>query len=112
MHIVYINGIQSHGTYTQGGATVLCQLCVLSICSSVSPEQWEGYSNENVIKTEQERNSSTTLRGVIHSVLEQTSQDLARQRAAVNLAFELRIREVTSAKETLEKHLEKVMVSG
>ena len=42
------------------------------------------------------------------SVLDQTKQDLMQQRAAVNLAFEKRIREISTAKEALEKHFHKV----
>ena len=81
------------------------------ICSSVTPVQWASFSNENILKTERECNSSATLRGVIDTVLDQTQQDIERQRAAVNLAFEKRIQETTEAKESLEQHLEKVVLS-
>jgi len=40
--------------------------------------------------------------------MEQTRQDIERQRATVNLAFKKRIQETSEAKESLEHHLEKV----
>lgn len=76
--------------------------------SSVTPDQWSSFSNENILKTECECNASATLRGVIDTVLDQTWQDTERQRATVNGAFEKRIQELCEAKESLEHHLEKV----
>lgn len=85
--------------------------CYRTFCigfSSVTPDQWASFSNENILKAEREQNASATLRGVIDGVLEQTRQDIERQRATVNLAFKKRIQETSEAKESLEQHLEKV----
>lgn len=76
--------------------------------SSVTPDQWTSFSNENILKTERECNASMTLRGVASGVLEQTLQDLEQQRAQVDLALEKRIRETSEAKQSLEQHLQKV----
>lgn len=77
----------------------------------MTPEQWASLTDTNIEKTESECKASTTLRGVIDSVLDQCSQDIESQRAKVNLAFEKRAQETTDAKQTLEQHLEKVCVS-
>lgn len=88
---------------------VQCNLCALQpICSSITPEQWVSFSNENIIHSENERNASSTLRGVISGVLEQTEQDILKQRSAVNLAFSKRIHETSEARRQLEQHLDKV----
>lgn len=88
----------------------VCSLNILPIqCySSVTPDQWASFSDENILKTEQECNASATLRGVIDGVLDQTKQDAERQRVTVNLVFEQRIQETAEAKQSLEEHLEKV----
>ena len=88
--------------------TLLSLLC----SSSVTPDQWISFSNENILKAERERNASVTLRGVANGVLEQTLQDLEQQRARVNLAFEKRIQETSQAKQSLEQHLDKVGSDG
>ena len=75
---------------------------------SVTPSQWEGFSNDNILKTEKERNASSTLRGVNRGVLDQTQQDVLRQREVVNQAFDQRIKETEETKENLERHLAKV----
>lgn len=77
-------------------------------CSSVTPNQWSSFSNENILKTEKECNASSTLRGVIHGVLEQTLQDIHRQRVTVNIEFSKRIYELNLAKKALQDRLEKV----
>lgn len=76
--------------------------------SSVTPAQWESFSNENILKAEKEQNASATLRGVIDEILKETRQDIEQQRTTVNLAFDKRIQEITEAKENLEQHLNKV----
>lgn len=76
--------------------------------SSVTPNQWSSFSNENILKTEKECNASSTLRGIINGVLEQTTQDIDKQRVTVNLEFSKRIFEISCAKKELEERLEKV----
>lgn len=76
--------------------------------SSVTPNQWSSFSNENILKTEKQCNASSTLRGVIHGVLEQTLQDIHKQRVVVNLEFSKRIYELNLTKKALEERLEQV----
>ena len=75
---------------------------------SVTPDDWESFSNENILKAESERMASATLRGIIEDVLTSTSNDIQLQRNSVNAAFASRIAELKKTKETLENHLEKV----
>ena len=77
--------------------------------SSVTPAQWESFSNENILKAEKEQNASATLRGVIDEILKETRHDIEQQRTTVNLAFDKRIQETSEAKENLEQHLNKVI---
>ena len=80
------------------------------LCSSITPDNWQLISNDNIAKAEQERIASTTLRGVVSSILDQTQQDVLKQRKIVNLAFNKRIQEMTQAKEKLEEHLQEVRI--
>lgn len=75
---------------------------------SILPLQWQDISDINICKAEQERITSTTLRGVVNSILSQTKQDILKQREIVNDSFYKRIQEVTDAKATLEEHLKEV----
>lgn len=74
----------------------------------MTPEQWISFTDENIINSEKERNASSSLRGVINGVLQQTQQDILKQRNAVNLAFARRIHETKEVKQQLEQHLDKV----
>lgn len=73
--------------------------------SSITPYQWSTFSNENILKTEKECNASSTLRGIINGVLEQTAQDIDKQKVIVNLEFSKRIYEINNAKRELEDRL-------
>lgn len=76
--------------------------------SSVTPNQWSSFTNDNILKTEKACNASSTLRGIVRGVLEQTAQDIEKQRVTVNLEFSKRIHELNYAKKALEERLEKV----
>ncbi|XP_001631355.2 tektin-1 [Nematostella vectensis] len=76
--------------------------------NSVTPDEWEDFSNKNMLKAEREKNLSTSLRSIIDGLLVQTLNDLMNQCRAVNLAFEKRIEETLKAKTKLEDHLMKV----
>lgn len=76
--------------------------------NSVTPEQWVSFSDENILRSERERKASSTLRGAIHGALEQSRQDIEKQRSIVNLAFAKRIQETSETKSKLEQHLKKV----
>ena len=79
--------------------------------SSSTPDEWEDFSNKNILKAERENNSAINLRSIIDGLLIQTLDDLQAQCKAVNLAFEKRIEETLKAKTKLEDHLEKVLLS-
>ena len=85
---------------------MLC--CFLS--SSCTPEQWEDYSNANILKSEKQQNASATLRGVSAGILDQATQDILLQKQTVNRAFEKRIEEVQTAHDSLVDHLDKVCI--
>lgn len=76
----------------------------------MTPEEWEEFSNKNLLKAERENNSSSNLRSIIDGILMQSLDDLQKQCRAVNLAFEHRIEETQKAKTKLEDHLLKVIL--
>lgn len=78
--------------------------------NSVTPEEWETFSNKNVLKAESERNSAVTLRSMIDEILQETYDDQQKQCDNVNLSFSKRIEETEKAKNELEDHLAKVEV--
>ena len=82
----------------------------LFILSSVTPEEWESFSNKNKLKAERECNSSKTLRSMIDEILQETYNDLKKQCDVTNLAFKKRIEETEKAKKKLEDHLAKVTI--
>lgn len=84
------------------------ELFLTFFTSSLSPGEWRDISDDNICKTEQERIASTTLRGVISGILDQTKQDMIKQREIVNIAFYKRIQEIIDAKTKLEVHLQEV----
>ncbi|XP_029469977.1 tektin-1 [Rhinatrema bivittatum] len=77
--------------------------------NSVTPKEWEDFSNANIVKAFKQKNNSLTLRALIDSILSQTYNDMYSQYKTVNLAFENRLRDTKDAKAKLEMHLGKVM---
>jgi len=77
--------------------------------NSVTPNEWEEFSNKNFLKADRERNSSINLRSVIDGVLTQTLNDLSKQCDTANIAFDKRIAETIDAKTKLENHHAKVL---
>jgi tektin-1 len=76
--------------------------------TSLSPNEWQSISDENIRQAERERIASTTIRGVIACLLDETREDMIKQRKILNSSFYKRIQEVTDAKTTLENHLNEV----
>ena len=76
--------------------------------SSSTPDQWEDFSNHNILNAEKQCQNSQALRSVVDGILQATYNDMAHQRDAVNLAMTLRIAETRDTKEKLEDHLNKV----
>ncbi|WAR03518.1 TEKT1-like protein [Mya arenaria] len=77
--------------------------------NSVSPEDWQDFSHENIEKAERERQSSVALRSLVDGILQQTSNDMRKQCREVNISFEKRINETKDTKSKLEDHLNKVL---
>ena len=65
--------------------------------NSVTPEDWERFSHDNIQKADRNKNASLNLRSVVDSVLEQTREDLIKQCADVDAAFRRRIQETERA---------------
>ncbi|KAK2191725.1 hypothetical protein NP493_47g05049 [Ridgeia piscesae] len=76
---------------------------------SSTPDQWEDFSNHNILNAEKQCQNSQALRSVVDGILQATCNDMAHQRDAVNLAMTLRIAETRDTKEKLEDHLNKVL---
>ena len=76
--------------------------------SSTTPDQWEDFSNRNILDAEKQRQSSTSLRSIVDGILQSTANDMRRQKECTDIALEKRIAEARDAKEKLEDHLSKV----
>lgn len=81
---------------------------LLLLSSSVCPEDWQDFSDANILKAERERQSSVELRTLIDGILQQTSNDMRKQCSEVNVCFNKRISETKDTKSKLEDHLNKV----
>ncbi|CAB1347669.1 unnamed protein product [Coregonus sp. 'balchen'] len=71
--------------------------------ATVTPEEWETFSNINILKAEREKNNSLSLRALVESLLEQTAADMRRQHNATGTALRLQVlSEVASQEWNLE----------
>ncbi|XP_041436895.1 tektin 1 L homeolog isoform X1 [Xenopus laevis] len=77
--------------------------------SSVTPIEWEDYTDTNILKAEKQRNNAIALRSLIDGILSETAGDMCKQCDTVNYALKNRIQETKDAKNKLEEHLAKVM---
>lgn len=77
--------------------------------TSVTPDDWESFSNENILAAEKQRNNSVALRSLIDGVLQSTANDMKRQKECVDISMTKRIADTRDAKEKLEDHLSKVL---
>jgi len=77
--------------------------------NSVSPEQWQDFSNDNINYAERERMNSVDLRSSIDGLLQQTSNDIRKQVDDTNVAFANRIWECKDTKGKLEDNLNKII---
>uniref|UniRef100_A0A8C1CAP8 Tektin n=1 Tax=Cyprinus carpio carpio TaxID=630221 RepID=A0A8C1CAP8_CYPCA len=68
-------------------------------------EVWRKFTGDNLRLAEREEVASQALRRLIERVLQETSEDLRAQCAAVDQAFNQRCMEVSQAKTQLELHL-------
>nr|XP_054762898.1 tektin-3-like [Lytechinus pictus] len=73
------------------------------------PESWAKFSNDNILRSQRERNSSKGLRSDVDSSLQETSNDMWTQYNTVNVAFSGRIAETMDARNSIQAHLAKVL---
>ena len=76
--------------------------------SSVTPDEWEDFSNDNILAAEKQRQNSVNLRSLVDGILQSVANDMHKQKECVDLAMTKRINETRDAKEKLEDHLSKV----
>jgi len=76
--------------------------------NSVTPDQWEDFSNENILAAEKQRQNSVNLRSLVDGILQSVANDMLKQKETVDIAMTKRIDETRQAKEKLEDHLSKV----
>uniref|UniRef100_A0A8C7IKH3 Tektin n=1 Tax=Oncorhynchus kisutch TaxID=8019 RepID=A0A8C7IKH3_ONCKI len=79
-----------------------------STSTTLTPEEWETFSNITILKAEHENNNSPSLRALLESLLEQTAADMCRQHNATGNALRLQVQETNTAK-GLEDHLAKFL---
>lgn len=77
--------------------------------NSSTPDDWEAFSNANILAAEKQRNNSVALRTLIDGALQQIANDMKRQKEIVDIALTKRIDETRDTKEKLEGHLSKVL---
>lgn len=73
-----------------------------TVKGSVTPENWNQFSQYNKLRGEAEKNASQRLRESIFATLEKTKNDLEAQRKATEYEFRKRIHETEQAKNELE----------
>lgn len=78
----------------------------------MTPTQWVDVSEINMATAEQQQANSRCLRALVESLLEQTASDLKEQVQATTAAFQLKIREIKSAKSQMEDQLTKASQMG
>ena len=74
----------------------------------MTPDEWQDFSDKNILKAEREKNTAINLRSIVNGILIQTYNDLKKQFDIVNVAFDNRIEETEKTKTKLETHLTKV----
>jgi hypothetical protein len=79
---------------------------------SVLPQDWEGYTAENVRRAVQEVANSKKLRAVIDELVKTTTFELSDQGNRVDDAFNTRLNQSHDAKKLASQELIKVSLSG
>ena len=72
------------------------------------PPNWQEFSQENIRHSNQERETSMRLRGIIGQTLSQTSQDMREQADRCEEALSRRVSETEEATRGLEDQLKQV----
>lgn len=77
--------------------------------NSVTPDEWQDFSDANIMDAEKQHQNSVNLRSMVDGILQATANDMARQKECVDISLDKRIAETRDAKEKLEGHLAKVL---
>ncbi|XP_074647951.1 tektin-3-like [Tubulanus polymorphus] len=73
------------------------------------PETWAKFSNDNIQRSQSERNASKNLRNELETTLNQCSNEMWNHWNNVNVALNQRIIEITDARNKIQTHLSKVL---
>ncbi|MGH0144670.1 UNVERIFIED_CONTAM: hypothetical protein FKN15_029643 [Acipenser sinensis] len=83
---------------------------VENIDATVSmPESWAKFTDNNILRSQNERAASAKLRHDIETLLNTTSNEIWNHFNSVNVAFTNRLSEVADAKNKLQMHLAKTL---
>jgi len=94
-----------HGLRNQSG-TIGYHPGIENIDNTISiPESWMKFTQDNITRSQKEREMSEKLRGAIDSLLRQCANDMWNTYNGVNNAFNARIQETNDAKNKLQAHL-------
>ncbi len=84
------------------------QLSFILFCRITIPQSWIKYTQENIARSQKEREASERLRGEIDALLRACANEMWNQFNSVNNAFSARVQETTDAKNKLQAHLQRV----
>jgi tektin-3 len=73
------------------------------------PETWAKFSDNNIKRSQAERESSRRLRDTIETIVNECTNEMWTQWNRVNTAFTQRIQETTDARNKTQSHLNKVL---
>ena len=82
-----------------------------SLRSITVPYSWVKFTQENIARSQREREMSERLRGEIDALLRACANEMWSQFNSVNNSFNARIQETTDAKNKLQAHLQRVRAS-
>ena len=82
-----------------------------SVYSISIPYTWLKFTQENIARSQREREISEKLRGEIDAALRAFANAMWSQFNSVNNSFNTRIQQTNDAKNTLQNHLQRVRVA-
>lgn len=96
--------------YVIGCGVDKSQIKDLTHCSITIPVTWAKFTEDNLTRSQQEREKSAKLRGAVDGLLRSSAAEMWSQHNAVDNALNGRIQEMSNAKSGLQGHLEKVSI--
>lgn len=72
------------------------------------PYSWAKYTQDNILRSQKEREASEKLRGDIDALMRACANEMWSQFNGVNNAFNARVQETSDAKNKLQAHLQRV----